>query len=144
MKRSITIISAFVILLSLAISSPAIAQPCVVITTADQSIRQLSSVDVERIFLGKMKKWPDGTVITVVYNDEDLIRATFSEKYLRRSWRQVSIYWRKKLYSGRSMLPIFVAGDDRVKEYLLSHPNAISYVAAEGADPRFQVIEVQP
>lgn len=144
LNRKITIISLLIIVLSLVLCMQSFAQTCVVIASAQRASEPLTATDVERIFLGKMKKWPDGTTITLVYNDEKSIKSTFSQNYLHRSWRQISIYWRKKLYSGRSMLPKFVVGDEQVKEYLFNHPSAISYLSAENVDARIQVLEVKP
>lgn len=134
-----------VTLFSLVLCAPLFAAPsCVVITAAGREVESLSVTDIERIFLGKMKKWPDGAPITLVYNDEKAVKATFSQNYLHRSWRQISIFWRKKLYSGQSMLPIFVTGDNKVKEYLVDHPHAISYLSIQSVDSRVQVLEMKP
>jgi len=120
------------------------AQPCVVVANASKQIDGLTAYEVERIFLGKMKRWPDGRVVDVVYNEEKASQIAFSEHYLNRSWRQVATYWRKKLYSGRSMLPVFIDGHEQVKEYLASHPDAISYLDSDELDPRVKVIKVEP
>lgn len=132
------------LLLSLIICAQVFAQPCVVVANANKMIGSLTANDVERIFLGKMKRWPDGSAVNVVYNDEAMVQTAFSEQFLHRSWRQVSTYWRKKLYSGHSMLPIFVSGHEQVKEYLVNHPDAISYLNSDELDPRVQEIKVAP
>lgn len=137
-----TTISVMILLLSFLLCTQAVAHLCVVVADVNPTRTDLSANDVERIFLGKMKRWPDGRLITIVYNDEKEARESFSHHYLHRSWSQVSTFWRKKLYSGGSMLPIFVQGHEQVKEYLVSHPGAISYLDCEELDPRVQVIEV--
>lgn len=144
MKQKPTTICLIFLFLSLVVCAQVFAQPCVVVANANKMINSLTANDVERIFLGKMKRWPDGSVVNIVYNDEKNIQTAFSAQYLHRSWRQVSTYWRKKLYSGRSMLPVFVNGHEQVKEYLVSHPDAISYLNSDELDPRVQAIEVKP
>ncbi len=144
LKQKSTTISLMFLLLSFVICAQVFAQPCVVVANANKMINSLTANDVERIFLGKMKRWPDGRVVNVVYNDEKMVQTAFSEQYLHRSWRQVSTYWRKKLYSGRSMLPAFVSGHEQVKEYLMSHPDAISYLNSDELDLRVKMIKVKP
>lgn len=95
----------------------------------DHQIDALSSTELRRIFLGKRKTWPDGTVVLPVLNPSDTVHADFSRNMLFKSPQQLSTYWRKNLYSGRSMMPYKAESVVDLTDYMNLHKNAISYLS---------------
>lgn len=133
------------LLLWLAVSPPlAMAESFAVIVAANHPVAALSSHQVQRIFLGKMKKWPNGEAVHIAFNSSEPTNGMFTHQVLRKTPRQLSSYWRKALYSGRSMLPLYLADDQQVLDYVADHPNVISVVAEPVTDPRVKRVLIQP
>ena len=91
-------------------------------------VDQLTAQEVERIFLGKMRKWPDGSGIKIVVNSNEEVHAQFTRNMLNKSPSQFSNYWRKILFSGKNILPVMVESDVDAQKYLLEHANALTYI----------------
>ena len=136
----------FIIILLTLLPVPAIwagEQEFIIIVHRDNPLQSLSITEVRQIFLGKKRNWPDGTSITLVMNKNDDIHESFTRTMLQKSPTQLSVYWKKILYSGASMLPLAVSDDEAVKSYLSVHQNAISYIAADALDKQVNRVEVQ-
>ncbi|MDX2480306.1 MAG: hypothetical protein QNK24_08205 [Desulfuromusa sp.] len=93
----------------------------------DSQIDTVSVKDLRRMFLGKSKKWPDGSAVMLVLNPNDAAHSEFTRTMLHKSPKQLSLFWRKNLYSGRSMMPYSAENPDDMSIYLDKHKNAISY-----------------
>ena len=105
-------------------------------------VEELTVQEVKKIFLGKKRNWPDGSSITLVMNKNDEIHESFTRTMLQKSPTQLSVYWKKILYSGASMLPLAVKDDEAVKSYLHVHTNAISYIASDSLDKQVRQVKV--
>ncbi len=110
----------------------------------DNPIRRLPASKVKSIFLGKERMWPDGSPITLIMNKNDDIHESFTRMMLQKSPAQLSVYWKKILYSGASMLPLAVTDDEAVKSYMSLHKNTISYIDADSLDKQVRKVEVTP
>lgn len=104
-------------------------QEYVVVVHEDCKVENLTPKELRRIFLGKTKNWPDGTAVLLVLNPNDAVHADFSRDLLNKSPRQLSTYWRKSLYSGRSMMPYVAETRDDLLAYLVRYKNAVSYLS---------------
>lgn len=102
----------------------------------------LTSQEVERIFLGKMKEWPGGSSVDIVVNSNEKIHVQFTRNMLNKSPSQLTNYWRKVLFSGRMMLPVLVENDADAKRYVVEHANAISYIGVTSLDTTLKEIIV--
>ncbi|WP_139249287.1 hypothetical protein [Malonomonas rubra] len=108
--------------------SAAPAQEFVVVVHKDRQLGAVTAHDVRRMFLGKISKWPDGQRVLPVYNTKDGAHKGFSRSLLNKSAAQLKTYWRKRLFSGQSMMPYMADNSAEVVAYLTEHPNAISYL----------------
>ncbi|MGB3724455.1 MAG: phosphate ABC transporter substrate-binding protein [Glaciecola sp.] len=108
-------------------SSNVFAELVIVVNPTNSS--SLDSKSVQRIFLGKEKKFSDGSE-TIVINQESTtdIRQSFDEDVLGRSSSQVSAYWSKLVFTGKGIPPKEVASDAEVIELVAKNPNVIGYV----------------
>ena len=95
----------------------------------DSVVKTLSARELKRIFLGKVKSWPNGSPITIVLNQKDPAHPYFTRTQLHKSPRQLTTFWRKKLYSGQSMLPLYASSTEEALTLLASNINAISYMS---------------
>ena len=89
----------------------------------------LDEKTVQRIFLGKEKKFSDGSeTIPVNQSADSTVRADFDENVLGRSSSQVSAYWSKLVFTGKGVPPKEVANDAEVIDLISKNPSAIGYV----------------
>ena len=116
----------------------------IVVVHPDNPTKSLTTSEAKRIFLGKRKTWPDGKPITIIMNTNDEIHAIFTRTLLDKSPTQLSVYWKKILYSGTGMLPLSVRDDEAAKSYIGFHLNAIGYISADSLDKQVKRIDVSP
>lgn len=116
----------------------------VIVVHRGNPIKSLSISEIKAIFLGKERFWPDGSPITLIMNKNDDIHEAFTRTMLQKSPAQLSVYWKKILYSGASMLPLAVKDDEAVKSYMSLHVNTISYVDVDSLDKQVRKMEVVP
>lgn len=141
MKKIIALIVTFLILQMQCFASFASPErEFVLVCHKDCPVDELTSQDVKRIFLGKMKKFPDGSSISVVMNTEKMVHDRFSRTVLQKSPMQLSNYWKKNLFSGKSILPVFIKTDAEAMRFLSSHANTLSYISRENLDSSLKQI----
>ncbi len=116
----------------------------IIVIHKDNPIKQMPATKIKSIFLGKEPSWPDGSPITLIMNKNDDIHESFTRMTLQKSPAQLSVYWRKMLYSGASMLPLAVQDDEAVKSYMSRHKNTISYIDTDSLDKQVRKMEVIP
>ena len=123
----------FVIVLVVTLFSHIAFAEVVVIVHPDNSA-ELSAKKIQRIFLGKEKKFSDGKeTIPINQKSDAAARSEFDSGILGRSTTQVSAYWSKLVFTGKGIPPKEVDNDSAVIEIVANNPNAIGYVDA-GAD----------
>lgn len=132
----------FLLSLLLVFASVASGQEYVVVVHKDSPIDSLSAKDIKRIFLGKNRKWPDGSPITIILNPQDKSHAEFTRELLRKSPRQLMTYWRKNLYSGQGMLPHSATDAGHVQALLANNSHAISYLSKTSLGDFVKALEV--
>lgn len=113
-----------------------------IVVHKDSPLSELPASDIKRIFLGKMKKWPDGSAITIVLNTSNSIHNQFSHSMLKKSPRQLSVYWKKKLFSGKSMLPLAVDKNDAVISHVRTNMASISYIDVNALDESVKQVKI--
>ena len=114
----------------------------VVVVHKDKQVDALSAKEIRRIFLGKSQRWPDGSVIVPVFNPNDEAHDQFSRLLLRKTPAQLSTYWRKNLYSGRSMMPYMAEDMSDLSTYLNRHKNAISYLSINALNDSLKRVRI--
>jgi len=121
----------------------ALAADFIIVVHRDNPVRRIDQQEIKQIFLGKMTKWPNGTPITIVMNTNDEVHEQFTRTVLQKSPMQLSVYWKKILYSGTGMLPLAVKDDEAAKSYIGFHKNAIGYIAADSVDKQVKKVEIE-
>ena len=133
-------------LLLLLLLSPCVSaapvQEYVVVVHKDHQVDAISRKDLRRMFLGKISHWPDGSVVVPVFTPNAEIHAEFSRTILRKTPTQLSTYWRKNLFSGRSMMPYMAQDRDDLFAYLQRHQNAISYLSVNELTESFKSVRI--
>ena len=112
---------------SLSFSSLSFAELTVIVNPANDSA--ITSKDIQRIFLGKEAKFPNGTqAIPINLSSGGATREAFDEKILERSSSQVSAYWSKLVFTGKGIPPKEVTSDAEVVSLVAKNPSLIGYV----------------
>lgn len=101
----------------------------------------LEQDEIERIFLGKTSKFPDGSK-AVAYdlpkgNEQ---RDQFSRRYLGKSESQLNSYWSRRVFAGKQQPPKRVDNVAAMKAKVSGNKNAIGYIDSKDVDPTVVVI----
>ena len=125
--------------LCLMISKTASAEVAVIVSSANAN--PVSASEVKRIFLGKLKKFPDGSKVTPINQKagQDL-RKAFDSAALGKSASQIKSFWAKQVFSGKGNPPKEVATDQEVIAEVAGNPNAIGYVDAGSVSADVKVV----
>ncbi|GAB5381301.1 MAG: hypothetical protein Alis3KO_31720 [Aliiglaciecola sp.] len=108
------------------ITASAFADVVVVVHPSNSS--ELSAKQVQRIFLGKEKKFSNGTAVNPINQTSNAARNDFDSNVLGRSSTQVAAYWSKLVFTGKGIPPKEVNGDAEVVAAVAADPSAIGYV----------------
>lgn len=114
----------------------------VVAVHKSRDVDALTTSELKRIFLGKVKKWSDGSPVILVFNPQTDIHTAFTRQILHKSSAQLNTYWRKRLYSGQGMMPYMAKTAEEIVAYLDTHKNAISYLPKTDLTDSLKVIKV--
>ena len=128
------------LVLSLAIASTS-AFADVVVVVHKNNANSLAKSDISRIFLGKTKKYADGSKITPVYLAEgNATRTTFEKNALKKSSSQVKAFWSKQLFSGKGNPPKTLTSDADVLNLVGTDAGGIGYIDAKSVNDSVKVI----
>jgi ABC-type phosphate transport system substrate-binding protein len=105
------------------------------------NVNTVSKSDIKRMFLGKMKKYSDGSSVTPVYLSEgNATRAAFEKMALKKSNSQIKAYWSKHLFSGKGNPPKQLTSDTDVLSLVGTNANVIGYIDAASVNDSVKVI----
>ena len=107
-----------------------------VIVNATNSVSELSSEEVARLFLKKVRTWPDGRMAAPVdQSSTSPVRAQFGKEILRLTLGQQKEYWMAQTLSGRELPPRALEGDAAVLDFVGTQTGAIAYVSPRAELP---------
>lgn len=105
------------------------AFPKAVIIVHPENSVNLSSKEVQRIFLGKEKKFSTGEqAYPVNLPAENAARIHFDDAILGRSTAQGAAYWAKLVFTGKGVSPKEVVSEAAIIEFIKTNKNAIGYI----------------
>lgn len=85
--------------------------------------------EIKRIFLGKLKKFPNGSkAMPINQGNDTTARQEFDRKVLGKSASQIKSYWAKVVFSGKGGPPTELSTAAEVIEYVSQNSNGIGYV----------------
>ena len=126
-------------LLFLASSFTASAALVVVVNKANGA--DVDEKTVQRIFLGKEKKFSNGNeAMPINLSTDNAGRSAFDEQILGRSSSQVSAYWSKLVFTGKGVPPTELSNDAAVIAAVESDVNAIGYVDSASVTDAVKVV----
>ena len=112
-----------------------------VIVNPNAGIDKLEEKDINRIFLGKIKSFPNGESAVPVDQDAGQpARDSFNSKILQKDDAQLKSYWSRLIFTGKGTPPKENGGDEEVKKLVASNPNIIGYIDASKVDSSVKAV----
>ena len=105
-----------------------IANPSVPANVLDQQ-------EIQKIFLGKIAKWSNDDMVTIVVSKEEQVHKRFLNEYVKRSANQFQMVWRQNLFTGKGKIPVQVNSMDELVEYVANTEGAIGYISSTESVP---------
>lgn len=114
----------------------------VVIVNPNNPIETLSERDIKRIFLGRLRQFPntDNAVEVLDQNSTSAIFERFYTEFIGFGLRKLRRYRAAYLFSGKGTLPVELNDPTAVKTKILNNQSAIGYIDARLVDDSVKVI----
>jgi len=121
--------------LALSLGAAAARADVVIVVSSKSPVTKLNKDQVADIFLGKSRRFPDGSQATPLDQPESSsVRDSFYSTVVGKSPSQLKAYWSKIIFTGRGQPPRTVLNSSQVKKFLVENPLAISYMEADQVD----------
>ena len=115
------------------------ADIAVIVNSANGSALDKNSI--ERIFMGKMKKFPNGQVALPMNASKGMSsRDEFNKAVIGRSSSQVNAYWSKLVFTGKGSMPKELSSDAEIISTISSNQGAIGYIDSGSVTDAVKVI----
>lgn len=96
---------------------------------------------VKKLFLGKARSLPDGSMVKVYdYIDDRDVKTVFYKKVTNKSMSQLKAYWSKMIFSGKAVPPETLKSDAEIIDVVSSTPGAIGYVDMSNVSSSVKVL----
>lgn len=116
----------------------------VVVVAADSPVTSLSRGLVAKIFLGKSRRFPDGSrAVPLNQSEGSLERDIFYQLVSGKSPSQVKAHWSKLIFTGRGQPPKEAADSDAVKHLLANNGVNIGYIDRGTVDNSVKVVAIK-
>ena len=106
----------------------------VVIVHVDNPTESIEPRTLSKMFLKKVKRWPDDTAVIVIDQDDDRdVRNAFSRAIHKKSVSAIKSYWQRLIFSGRAVPPDELPADADVIARVAAEVGAVGYVSPGAA-----------
>lgn len=117
------------------------AAEMVVIVSEKNPNSTITAGNAEKIFLGKIKLFPDGSsAIPLDLPNRTEEKDYFYAKAIRKNSAQLKAYWAKVVFTGGGAPPKSVDSQDEMVKLVAQNPNTIGYVEKSKIDPSVKVV----
>lgn len=141
MKRNLKSVTAILIGLGALLVMGTVNAEMVVIVSDKNPTASVSQADVEKIFLGKMKLFPDGSsAIPLDLPEKSLEKNNFYEKAMSKTDSQLRAYWSRIIFTGAGAPPKAVESPADMVKLVAENPNTIGYVDKSLVAPGVKVV----
>lgn len=105
------------------------AQNVVVIVNQKNALDSLTTKELQDYFMKKDRTWPNGDAVRFFdHRDENKNRKAFLDKYIKKTSREVELYWiGEKIYTGH-IAPIQITSDSMMVKMVSRFPGGIGFV----------------
>jgi len=113
----------------------------VVIVAPSTNIDSISSEQLQRLYLNKANRFPNGIrLIPVDQKTGSPQRLEFTEKALGKTAAELSSYWSRRMFSGKGQPPREYRDSTEVLQQVAGTEGMIGYIDAASADDSVKVI----
>ncbi len=134
-------VGAGAICLMLAATGGTAVAEVVVVVSAQSRVTTLSRSQVADIFLGKVRRFPNGVLAQPVDQVEgSAARNEFYATYADRTPAQIKSHWSKIVFTGRGQPPAAVTSSEDLKRRIAANPAAIGYMDRSQLDATVRAI----
>ena len=128
------------VLASLMLSSITFADIAVIVHPS-VNFDNLDNEQVQRIFLGKTKKFPNGQqAVPINQNSGTPLQNEFNEKVCNKDANQYRAYWSQLIFTGKGTPPEDAGGNSEVLELISKNPNLIGFVDSSAVTASVKVV----
>ncbi|MCG8671331.1 MAG: hypothetical protein MI867_18135 [Pseudomonadales bacterium] len=107
-----------------------------VVVHPSNPVTTFSQREISKLYLGRLHLFP-GTSQNIILIDQQESQPSYQEFYrdlVKIRFEKLKRYRAAYLFSGRGNLPIQLSSDEKVKEYVSRHKDAIGYIDASLVD----------
>ena len=138
-KQTLTHFFIPIIVASLFASHAVFAETAVIVNPQNSS--SLDKKAIKKIFMGKTKKFADGTPVSPINASKGTsTRDDFNQQMIGRNTAKVSAHWSKLVFTGKGTMPKELASDAEIIAMVSASKGAISYVEAAAVTDAVKVI----
>jgi ABC-type phosphate transport system substrate-binding protein len=131
---------AWLLLALLAMSTGVFAEDIVIIINKDNA-NAVDTIFVQRVYVGTVKGWPDGSVVMVLDQPEGSeAREVFCSTVLKKSVPNVKAIWSQNIFTGKGLPPKVSSPDLAIKQFVATNKGAIGYIRASQLDDSVKTI----
>lgn len=113
----------------------------VVIVNPASGVEKLTRDEVIDIFLGRYRKLPSGRVaLPIDVSEPSIERERFYEALVHKSTAEISSYWARLVFSGRTAPPFQATDVKSAINLVEGNPDAIAYVDSASVNPNVRVV----
>ena len=135
------ILRPFLLSLLVLLGSASAHAELVVVMAAGSGVRELSREEVINIFLGRYRKLPSGLVAKPFdLPPGDALRERFYRKLVDKNPAEISAYWTRLIFSGKTSPPEMAASVPDLLKHLAVTPGTIGYLERSQLDERVRVV----
>ncbi|NRB40437.1 MAG: phosphate ABC transporter substrate-binding protein [Pseudomonadales bacterium] len=114
----------------------------VIIVHPDNPVTSLNHASLRKIFLRKIKSFPNGTLAKPAELNSGDLRNEFLKNVLKKSESSLSSYWARMLFSGKAKPPAQFKVQAGMKNYVATNIEAIGYIESDLVDNSVKVLTI--
>ena len=119
-------------------------QPLAIVVNRSNSVDDLSSTELRRIFLGERSHWPNGRRITLVMREPgEPERKTILRDVCQMNESELKNHFLHGLFTGEILVsPKILATSVGVRKFVFNVPGAIGYLRLSDVDNTVKIVRV--
>lgn len=113
------------------------ASNVIIIVNQKNPLSEISGKELQDYFMKKDRTWPNGNAVRFFdHRDENKNRKAFLDKYIKKTSREVELYWiGEKIYTGH-IAPIQITSDSMMVKMVSRFPGGIGFVEKKTRLPK--------
>jgi len=115
----------------------------VIVANAEAGVDSIGKSDLEKIMLGKKKKWDNGTKIKIAILKEGDTHESFTKDFTGKTASQFKSYWKKLVFTGEGIQPKSFKTEEDLVAYVAKTKGAVGYISSSTAADGVTTVAVQ-